>query len=134
MIKNIFLIDADKFFAASFINKLNKKGNYNLLHFQSYEDAKSAMLDTHPDLVLIEQKLRGSTGLEAIAVIKRNYPDAELVMVSDQSDITVVEEAYERGVIKYFRKDILLLDHIEGLIKERLSSSNQSWKRLFATS
>ena len=133
MIKNIFLIDADKFFASSFIKKLGQKGAYNLVHFQSYEDAKTEMLNTNPDLVLIEQKLIGTTGLDAIPMIKRNYPESEIVMVSDQSDINVVEEAYERGVVKYFRKDILLLDHIEGLIKERLSTSSQGWKRLFAT-
>lgn len=133
MIKNIFLIDADKFFANSFIKKLKQKGDYNLVHFQSYEDAKTEMLKTNPDLVLIEQKLRGTSGLDAIPMIKRNYPDSEIVMVSDQNDINVVEEAYDRGVIKYFRKDILLLDHIEGLIKERISTTGQGWRRLFAT-
>ena len=132
MIKNIFLLDADKFFAHSFIQKLNQRGSFNLKHFQSYEDAKEVMNQINPDLILIEQKLRGKSGLEVIPLLKSNNPDIDIVMVSDQKDISVVEAAYDSGVVKYFRKDVLLLDHIEGLIKERLSSEASGWRRLFA--
>ena len=98
----------------------------------SYEEAHQQMNTSSPDLILLEQKLRGKSGLEVIPLIKRNNPDVDIVMVSDQNDISVVEEAYDSGVIKYFRKDILLIDHVEGLIKERQSSEGSSWKRLFA--
>ena len=132
MIKNIYLIDADKYFASSFISKLGKRGDHNLFHFMSYEDAHQHMTNNNPDLILIEQKLRGKSGIEIIPIIKRNNPDADIVMVSDQNDINVVEEAYDLGVVKYFRKDILLIDHVEGLIKERHHSELSGWKRLFA--
>ena len=133
MVKNIFLIDADNFFANSFFNKLNQRGNYDLRHFASFEDAQLEINRTEPEIILIEQNLKGKSGLEVIPVIRRNFPDVDVVMVSDQSDISVVEKAYDVGAVKYFRKDILLIDHIEGLIKERHSSTGSAWRRLFAT-
>lgn len=132
MIKTIFLIDADKYFAGSFFNKLNRRGEYKLQHFMSYEDAQQHMASETPDLILIEYKLHGKSGIEVIPLIKRWNPDIDVVMVSDQNDINVVEQAYDSGVVKYFRKDILLIDHIEGLIKERQSTESQGWRRLFA--
>lgn len=132
MVKTIYLIDADKYFANAFINKLSQRGNYNVFHFMSYEEAHQQLSDASLDLILIEQKLRGKSGLESIKLIKRINPDVDIVMVSDQNDINVVEEAFECGAIKYFRKDILLIDHVEGFIKERVHADGRSWKRLFA--
>lgn len=135
MIKNIFLIDADKFFANSFLKNLEKKGKYNLQYFQSFENAHEAMSQINPDLILLEHKLRGGkSGLDCIPFIKTISPDSEIVMVSDQNDISVVEAAYAAGVVKYFRKDILLLDHVEGLIRERSGTDSPGWRRLFANS
>ena len=130
-IKNIFLVDDDQFFAATFIKNIQKRGDYEVEHFQSFEEALHKMPESNPELILIEQNLKGKSGLEAIPHIQKQNPDCDIIMVSDQNDISVVESAYQKGVSKYFRKDILLLDHIEGLIREK-QSSMAPWKKLFA--
>jgi DNA-binding NtrC family response regulator len=130
--KNIFLLDADKFFANHFINTINKRGNYSILHFNSFEDARIKIIEQLPSLILIEQKLNGESGLEIIPMIKNINPDCDIIMVSDQNDISIVEAAYNSGVLKYFRKDILLIDHIEGLVRERYSTTSHGWRKLFA--
>lgn len=128
----IFLIDNDPFFAKNFISKLGSRGSFDIRHFETFEDALPVLNSDEPELVLIEHSLKGTSGLDAIRLIKRTQPELDVVMVSDQNDIQVVESAYEYGVSKYFRKDILLIDHIEGFIRERQSSEIAGWKKIFA--
>lgn len=130
-IKNIFLIDADHFFASTFSKKLNRNGEYLIQYFESYEDAMHSLNSFCPDIILIEQDLKGLSGLESIPYIQKTCAGSKIVMVSNQNKINVVEAAYALGVSKYFRKDLLLLDHVEGLICELEENQLPNWKKLF---
>ncbi|UKN01144.1 response regulator [Paracrocinitomix mangrovi] len=130
-IKKIYVVDGDYFFARTFIQKLNKSGNYDIVHFSNFDEASINMPYDNPQLVLIEHNLKGRTGLDSIPIIRQALPDCEIVMVSDQNDVEVVDTAYKRGVTKYFRKDILLLDHVEGLIKQYEAPFDSNLNQLF---
>ncbi len=50
-----------------------------------------------PDLLLLDVQLEGLNGLDGIAVFKRKWPLAKVVMVSAIQDSQVVNEALARG-------------------------------------
>ena len=129
-IKKIHLIDSDHIFAGAMIKSLNERGDFHISHFFNYDEAQSTLENENPDLVMIEHHLEGTKGLDIIPLIRRSLPDTDIIMISNQNDISVVEQSFEQGVKKYFRKDALLIDHIEGYIKEKSSVSNPGWKNL----
>ncbi|MBD3638011.1 MAG: response regulator transcription factor [Crocinitomicaceae bacterium] len=126
---NVVFLDPDSDFTNSLIDKIKKRIDYNFSYYPSFEDAKSDVVKNPPDVIFIEQNLNGISGLDAIPLLKSLNPGTEIVMVSNQNDLKVVDKAFELGALKYFRKDILLIDHIEEVLKER---QIPSWKKLFA--
>jgi DNA-binding NarL/FixJ family response regulator len=117
-IKNIFLIEDDSFFATTFRKKLEGVGNFKLHHFNNCEDAISQLQNLKPEVVFMDHVLRGTKGVDAIPDILTKEPETQVVVISNQNDINVVDRAFSLGAAKYFRKDILLLDYVEKFISE----------------
>ena len=69
----------------------------------SLEEAmRSAMAD--PALVLLDIQLHGLNGLEGIALVKRRWPEAAVVMLSSVVSPQKVREAMERGAVAFVSK------------------------------
>jgi DNA-binding NarL/FixJ family response regulator len=131
-ISNVFLIEDDSFFATTFRKKMEGVGNFMIHHFNSCEEAIEQMNHLKPEVVFMDHVLRGTKGVDAIPDILNKEPEAHVVVISNQSDINVVDKAFTLGASKYFRKDILLLDHVEGFIRDLESEKKETWKMLFA--
>lgn len=56
------------------------------------------------DLLLLDVKLNGLNGLEGIALLKRKWPQAKIVVVSAAEDTHVRHEALERGAQGFISK------------------------------
>lgn len=57
-----------------------------------------------PDLVLMDIKMPGLSGLEALARIQRNLPDVQFVMVTAYDEFSFAREALKYGVKDYLLK------------------------------
>ena len=57
-----------------------------------------------PDLVLLDVWMPGMDGLEALAVIRANYPQLPVLMVSASAEQEVVEECLKQGATDYLIK------------------------------
>lgn len=66
----------------------------------------AAMQDTQPcvDLVLLDINLKGLNGIEGIALLKRKWPLARILMLSSQDDPKTVSEAIARGADGFISK------------------------------
>jgi DNA-binding NarL/FixJ family response regulator len=68
----------------------------------------SAFKQTQPDFVLMDLKMRNVNGIEATRNLKREFPDARVIIVSNFGDVEFREEAKEAGAVSYFTKDNLI--------------------------
>lgn len=57
-----------------------------------------------PDVVLLDIRLRGLSGLEGVGMLRRKWPHARVVMLSSESTQEVVRQATERGAVAFMSK------------------------------
>ncbi|MGJ7522381.1 response regulator [Variovorax sp. LT1P1] len=69
----------------------------------SLEDAMHCTMAT-PTLVLLDVHLHGLNGIEGIALVKRKWPDAAVIMLSSQAEPHMVALALERGATTFVSK------------------------------
>ena len=68
----------------------------------SLEEAMQASID--PALVLLDIQLHGLNGLEGIALVKRKWPQAAVVMLSSDASAQKVRTALDRGAAAFVSK------------------------------
>lgn len=57
-----------------------------------------------PALVLLDVHLQGLNGIEGIALVKRKWPDAAVIMLSSQAESQTIALALERGAAAFVSK------------------------------
>lgn len=60
--------------------------------------------DAEPDVVLLDIKLPGLNGVEGIALLRRQWANVPIVMLSSQDDPETVREALARGATVFVSK------------------------------
>ncbi|CAK7011886.1 response regulator transcription factor [Saezia sanguinis] len=68
-------------------------------------EAVSLYQETSPDVVLMDVNMPGKDGLAALRDIKKNNPNAAVIMLTSLSDMATVHSAAELGALQYIRKD-----------------------------
>lgn len=75
------------------------------------------IFDTHKiDLAILDIKLPEMDGLEVLKILKKSYPDIEVIMISGHGDIHSVIDAMRLGATDYFQKPFRLME-IHGAIE-----------------
>jgi len=80
------------------------KRDYRVLRAASGEMALSLMERDVVDLVIAERTLAGITGLELLRIVRANYPLAEVILISDQSDLDGAVQAIKYGAYDYLSR------------------------------
>ncbi len=58
-----------------------------------------------PEIVLMDIELPGISGIETTAVIKENYPDIDVIMITVFEDLDKIMDSIRSGAIGYLLKD-----------------------------
>lgn len=69
------------------------------------EEAIDAVAELHPDVVFMDVRMPGISGIEASKVIRENAPDTRIVLLTVDESRTSVTEAMQAGVSGYLLKD-----------------------------
>ncbi len=112
----ILLVDDNSKFRA-FVKKMLLSSIHNLEKIYECEDGKKAISmygEIKPEWVLMDIELPKIDGLEASRRIKKEFPDAKIVIVSQYNDIQYHETAKSIGINEYIQKDNL--DNLINLI------------------
>lgn len=89
------------------------EGLYEVKKFSAAEPALEALEKARPDLILLDIGLPKMNGLEALARIKKDYPEVMVIMITAYEDVETVVSAMKGGahdyVVKPLNMDALLV-------------------------
>ncbi len=99
-----FIVDDDPFVGMLYKKQLINLGFSNLHHFFSGVECLDN-LHLNPEVVLLDHEMEAVNGFEVLKKIKRSNPDAAVIMVSGQEDMSTAVNALKYGAFDYIIKD-----------------------------
>jgi len=100
---NILVVDDEQIVLDS-VNKHLKKDNYNILAVLSAQDGLSLMAKTRIDIVLTDLMMPSIDGLELMKIIKADYPQVPIIMITGYATINTALKATQLGAFDYIAK------------------------------
>ncbi len=116
---NIFLIEDDEIYA-QFVKKAlgNSNPKYNISTFASAEDALKAVSVKMPDVMIVDYKLPGMSGIDFYESIKSKITDDNrVIMLSALDDGNMVLSFIQRGVRDYVIKDESVIESLGAVLE-----------------
>lgn len=118
----VFIVDDDPFTCLLYKKFLSNLGFSKTHHFLNGQDCLNK-LHLNPEIVLLDHQMHEITGFEILKKIKRSMPNAAVIMVSGQEDMTTALDSLRYGAFDYVIKDNNETTKIKNAL-ERLSSLN----------
>src|SRR5579871_1728299 len=100
---NILVIDDDAEIRELLLQVL-QRSNYQVSQVKDGASFKEAYGRFHPDVVLLDYKLPDATGLDLLPLIKKEWPEAEVIMLTGHATYDVAVEATKRGAFHFQEK------------------------------
>jgi len=93
--------------------------NYDLLECSDGEQAILLNRSEHPDLILMDIKMKRMDGLTATKIIRGEQPETKILIISQLPEIEFKEESLKAGATDFLNKDRLyeLPDKLKTFIK-----------------
>lgn len=105
MKKNILWVDDEIELLESHIIYLSEKG-YSVLKANSGEDAVEICKKSNIDLILLDEMMPGIDGIATLKIIKSEYPDLPVIMVTKNEEEDFMEEALGEQISYYLTKPV----------------------------
>lgn len=103
---SIFIIDDHALFRAGL--KLILQSAFEPVHIVEAASVEALLQSTQatsaPDVILLDIRLQGLSGLEAIALLHRRWPEVPVVMLSSDASSQTMRFARERGAAGFISK------------------------------
>jgi DNA-binding NarL/FixJ family response regulator len=114
---NIYLVEDDTIYAEFIRKMLGQNTNYTISLFTSAEDAQTRIDQAMPDVLIVDYKLPGMSGIELYGKIKSKIPeDAKVIMMSAIDDGNMVLSFIQKGVRDYVIKDENVIDSLRAIL------------------
>jgi two-component system response regulator AtoC len=105
----ILIIDDEERFARNMANYLEREG-HAVRVAASAEKGLSEVAEFRPDLILLDIRLPGMDGLEALRRLRESDPDVRVVMVTAHGNVQNAVDALKAGAYDYLTKPLILRD------------------------
>ncbi|MCF8082192.1 MAG: response regulator [Deltaproteobacteria bacterium] len=99
----VLLVDDEADFLETLEKRL-KKRNVGVSCAASGQEALAQLEKGPVDVVVLDVKMPGMDGLQALREIKRRYPLIEVIMLSGHANVEVAIEGMELGAFDYLMK------------------------------
>jgi DNA-binding NtrC family response regulator len=117
----IYVVEDNDWYNKLLVHTLSLNPDYEVKSFFNGKDFLNSLHET-PDIVTLDYRLPDTTGTELLKRIKEDYPDIQVVLISEQDDINTVIELLKLGAKDYIIKsnDIRdrLLNTVQNIRKE----------------
>ncbi|NJB82457.1 response regulator [Wenyingzhuangia aestuarii] len=104
MIKNIFIVDDDIFYANILENKIEAVGSYQIEKFHTGQDCINNA-HKQPDIIFLDHFLGDTNGFEVLKDLKSTYPDIHVLMLSGQEELQIAVKTLKYGATDYLIKN-----------------------------
>lgn len=115
---NIFVTDDEQAIRAALVKRLIRQGH----HAVGYESAEALLEELQrnvPDLVMLDLKMPGLSGLEALKRVRQLAPSANVIILTAYGTVQDAVEAMKMGAYDFLVKSVQLED-IEPVINRAL--------------
>jgi DNA-binding NtrC family response regulator len=103
---NILVVDDDRIILDSLCEFLNLEG-YTATAAESFKEAASALQRQSFSLVIADVNIPDGTGFELLSVIRKNYPQTVMIIITGYGTIESAVEAIKMGAHDYLTKPIV---------------------------
>jgi DNA-binding NtrC family response regulator len=102
---NVLLVDDESEFLDTLVKRI-KKRNVNAYGVASGEEALAFLNQQPVDVVVLDVRMPGMDGIQALREIKQRYPLIEVIMLTGHASLEVAIEGMELGAFDYMMKPI----------------------------
>lgn len=100
---SVLIVEDDQAWAETLKSKLGT--SFQIHHYTTGEEAVENLLNIKPKFVVLDYHLEGDmTGLDTLKKIKKNLPEAYVVMFSAQDSVQVAVDTFDNGAYDYVPK------------------------------
>lgn len=118
--RKIMVVD-DERDICDFVRSFFQDRGYEVLIATSGEDAIEITKSEHPELVLLDVKMKGMDGIAALKHLKLIDRKQKVIMVTALEDQDKMDEASRLGACDYITKP-LVLDYLENAVEKNLGA------------
>jgi DNA-binding NtrC family response regulator len=101
----VLIVDDETEFLETLVKRLNKR-KLPVSGVCCGEDALTRLKEAPVDVVILDVKMTGMSGLETLREIKKVYPLIEVIMLTGHASMEVAIEGMELGAFDYLMKPI----------------------------
>lgn len=117
---NLLVVD-DEIETCDFLRNFFSEKGYDVSWATNGEEALTRSRQKHPDLVLLDVRMPGISGLEVLHRLRKGENPPKVVMITAVEDREVIEEAKRLGAEDYIIKPFVL-DYLESVVLRKVST------------
>ena len=115
---DIYLVEDDPIYAEFIKKSLGQNPDYRVTAFGSAEEAEKAIGSKLPEVVIVDYKLPGISGIDFYERIRSKITDDhKVIMLSAIDDGQMVLSFIQKGVRDYVIKDESVIDSLQAILE-----------------
>ncbi|MBC2715855.1 MAG: response regulator [Desulfobacteraceae bacterium] len=119
----LLLVDDETDFRAPLKKRLQKRG-FAILEAGNGDECQAVMEDTPVDVVVLDVKMPGMSGIEVLEWIKDNHQKTEVILLTGHSSASDGVEGIKQGAFDYLTKPVEF-DHLVQKIGQAVEKSRR---------
>ena len=112
----IVIIEDDPVLRLAYKSFLSEVDGYSVTNtYSSFDEAKKELINDNPDITLLDIEMPGTTGLEAIPIIKKILPNTHIIILTVFDSEEKVFNALINGASGFLTKNSSIIKIIESI-------------------
>ena len=129
----ILIVDDQKHIRDPLAEGLRQTGSYECVTAENADRALQELERLEIDLIILDINMPGKSGMDLLPLIRGQYPDVAVVMLSGQDDLSTAVWAMREGAYDYAAKPVTIGELIirveNALSRRRLVLENRDYQK-----